>query len=74
MSWVLSYAPPPPSKQKLMRPLNVYISVSQTFVLADLIWLRKTITDPHTLAHVNLVSGRKVIQNKKIKNKSHNRS
>jgi hypothetical protein len=33
----------------------VYSNVSQTFLLADPFWLRKITTDPHILAHVNIV-------------------
>jgi len=31
-----------------------YTIVSQTFMLPDPCWFRKIITDPHTLAHVNI--------------------
>jgi len=34
-----------------------YISVSQTFLLADPLWLQKITTDLHMLAHVNRASG-----------------
>jgi len=34
--------------------LSLWISVSQTFLLADPLWLRKTTTDSHILVHVNL--------------------
>jgi hypothetical protein len=39
----------------LRGPRNVMIqySLSQTFLLADPFWLRRIITDPHILAHVN---------------------
>ena len=30
------------------------VSVSKTFVLADLFWLRKATTDSHILSHVNV--------------------
>jgi hypothetical protein len=37
--------------------LVVYLNVSQTFLLENTFWLRKTITDPHILAHVNILPG-----------------
>jgi hypothetical protein len=30
-------------------------SASQTFLLADAFWLQKITTDPHILAHINIV-------------------
>jgi hypothetical protein len=35
------------------RPANIYISHSRTILLANPIWLRKIITDPHIFAHMN---------------------
>jgi hypothetical protein len=35
---------------------QVYRGVSQTFLLADPFWLQNITTDPHILAHINIMS------------------